>query len=179
MTFDADPNKVIPVTLAGVNEILKSAIKEPQIKRFVYTSSTAAATAPIPNREFHIDSNTWNEAQIKEAWAPPPYEPQRAWSVYGASKAEAEKSVWRFVKEKEPGFAVNTVLPDLNFGRILDKTIAVSSADAVRKLFKGEEQPSMPRMSKKKLLSSMDCLHIYRILRRCPRYCAAACSSFD
>jgi nucleoside-diphosphate-sugar epimerase len=57
LTFDSDPNKVIPEVLAGVNGILKSAAKEPSVKRFVYTSSSTAITAPIPNKEFIIDEN--------------------------------------------------------------------------------------------------------------------------
>ncbi|RDL33753.1 NAD(P)-binding Rossmann-fold containing protein [Venustampulla echinocandica] len=145
MTFDADPHKVIPETLAGVNEILKSAAKEPRIKRFVFTSSSTAATAPIPNKEFHIDSDSWNDAEIKAAWAPPPYEPQRAWAVYGASKAESEKAVWKFVKEQKPHFVVNAVLPDFNFGKILDKSLAVSTADFVRRLFKGNKETVLPQ----------------------------------
>lgn len=60
--------------LAGIKEILNSALKESSIKRFVATSSSMAATGPYPGKKFHIDSNSWNDAYIKEAWAPPPYD---------------------------------------------------------------------------------------------------------
>jgi nucleoside-diphosphate-sugar epimerase len=67
LTFDSDPNKVIPEVLAGVNEIPKSAGKEPGVMRFVFTSSSTAMTSPSPNREFTIDADVWNEANIKAA----------------------------------------------------------------------------------------------------------------
>lgn len=93
VTFNSDPNKVIPEVLAGVNGILKSATKEPSVKRFVYTSSSTAATAPRPNQEFAIDTSSWNDADIKAAHQPPPYQDDRKWAVYGASKTEGEQAV--------------------------------------------------------------------------------------
>ncbi|QSZ35687.1 hypothetical protein DSL72_006809 [Monilinia vaccinii-corymbosi] len=139
LSFSPNPNEVIPECLAGVNGILKSAAAEPSVKRFVITSSSMAATRPKPNKEFYIDQNTWNEEDIEAAHAPPPYEPSRAWSVYGASKAEAEKAVWKFVKEEEPGFVANAVLPDTNMGLILDPTQGGSSGALVRNLYLGDK----------------------------------------
>ncbi|KAM0258914.1 hypothetical protein ACHAQJ_003570 [Trichoderma viride] len=37
-TFDPDPNKVVPQTVAGAKSILEAAIKEPSVRAFVYTS---------------------------------------------------------------------------------------------------------------------------------------------
>jgi hypothetical protein len=67
MTFDPDPNKVIPEVLAGISGILKRAASEPSIKRFVYTSSSTAATGAQPNKEFNITTDTWNEEDVKKA----------------------------------------------------------------------------------------------------------------
>jgi hypothetical protein len=108
------------------------------VKRFVYTSSSQAATEPIPNKEFTIDPNTWNEATIKAAWASPPYEAERAWAVYGSSKTEAEKALWKFVKEQKPHFGVNSILPNSNFGTILANGPAVTTAKWIKTLYDGD-----------------------------------------
>ena len=128
-----------------MNGLLKSAAKESSVKRFVVTSSSTAATAPYPGKVFHIDSNLWNETDIAEAWAPPSTEPQRGVAVYGASKAQAEKAVWEFVKEQKPHFVVNTVLPDTTFGMILDKNLPASTGEFVKALYNGEQQHLPPR----------------------------------
>ncbi|KAG0650010.1 NAD-dependent epimerase deHydratase terH [Hyphodiscus hymeniophilus] len=138
-TFDHDPNKVIPGTISGIKGILESAAKQTSVKRFVYTSSSTAASAPIPNKEFTIDTNTWNEATVKAAWAPPPYEEDRKWAVYGASKTEGEKAVWEFVKEQKPGFVVNTILPNANFGEILvEDQVLSTTAGWIKSLYAGK-----------------------------------------
>ncbi|TVY19806.1 Aldehyde reductase 2 [Lachnellula arida] len=64
--------------------------------------------------------DTWNEDVIKDAYRDPPYEPERAYPVYAASKTLAEKEAWKFVEEEKPSFVLNTVLPNLNFGKTLD-----------------------------------------------------------
>jgi len=54
LSFSADPNAVIPEVIAGIKSILNSAKKEPSVKRFVYTSSSTAATNPKPNKKFTL-----------------------------------------------------------------------------------------------------------------------------
>ncbi|KAK7727120.1 hypothetical protein SLS57_003154 [Botryosphaeria dothidea] len=119
-----DPNAVIPVVVRGVTNALDAAAGERRVKAFVYTSSSTAAYSPKPGAGGDVGQETWNEETVKEAWAPPPYEPSRTGKVYGASKMAAEKAVWDWVKEKEKegevGFRVNAVLPNVNFGRSLD-----------------------------------------------------------
>ncbi|KAM3077216.1 hypothetical protein ACMFMG_003319 [Clarireedia jacksonii] len=138
VSFSPDPTQVIPEVLAGINEILDSAASEPSVKRFVFTSSSMAATHPKPNEEFYIDENMWNEEDVKAAHAPPPYEPSRAWAVYGASKTESEQALWKFVKEKSPGFVANAVLPNTNFGKLFYPGQPASTGGLSRKLFKGD-----------------------------------------
>ena len=121
--------------------ILKSAAKEPSVVRFVYTSSSSAATHPIPNKEFTIDSNTWCVDDIKAAWAPPPYTEERAWAVYGASKAQAEQALWQFMKEEKPHFVANAILPNWNIGRILAKSPPTTSGWCTKQLFDGNLKP--------------------------------------
>ncbi|KAF2761114.1 NAD(P)-binding protein [Pseudovirgaria hyperparasitica] len=120
LTFDPDPQKVIPVVIAGIEHVLESTAAEPSVKRLVYTSSSTAATNPKPNVKFDIDENTWNEECVERAWAPGPIKEDRAWDVYGASKTQAEQALWKFVKEKKPHFVANSVLPNTNMGPIID-----------------------------------------------------------
>lgn len=85
-----------------------------------------------------MDSNTWHDSCIEEAWAPPPYGPERAWPVYAASKTQAEKALWQFAKEQKPGFVVNSILPNANFGTILAGGEAVTTAKWVKSLYDGD-----------------------------------------
>lgn len=85
------------------------------------------------------------DKQVKEAWAPPPIEPERAWAVYGASKTEGERAVWDFVKKEKPHFVANAVLPNCNFGRALDPNLPLSTGGWARALYKGEKQDLVPR----------------------------------
>ncbi|KAH8811169.1 hypothetical protein F5884DRAFT_267019 [Xylogone sp. PMI_703] len=115
-----DPNIGIPMVVNGALNALKSAAKEPTLKRVVMTSSSTAAASPQPNKEFVMDENTWNEDAVKAAWAPPPYEGlQRRLDVYSTSKTQAEQAAWKFMREEKPGFVLNTVLPNANMGKIL------------------------------------------------------------
>jgi len=119
----ADPKVAVPMAIDGTLNVLISAAKEPGMKRVVITSSSGAATAPKPNVKFHIDENTWNEEAVKAAWAPPkePYnEIERRVDVYFASKTQSEQAAWAFVKEHKPPFVLNSVLPNCNFGPIIN-----------------------------------------------------------
>jgi hypothetical protein len=70
--------------------------------------------------------------------------------VYAASKAETEKALWRFREEMRPSWGINAVLPDTNFGPMLDPEQGGSTAGFVRKIWEGEMEKIMgvaPRMS--------------------------------
>lgn len=99
---------VITPTIKYSLDIIKTAATIPTIKRFVYTSSSSAATFPYPDKEFTTEHDSWNEPAVKQAWAPAPYEPSRAYAVYAASKTQVEQVLWKFVKEEKPGFVLNT-----------------------------------------------------------------------
>lgn len=107
------------VTAIAVN-LLKAAAKEASVKSFVLTSSSLAAFNPIPNTEFTVTPDSYNEEAAKAAFKEP-FDPPKAWTVYSASKVIAEKDCWRFVKENNPGFVFNTVLPNANFGPALSQ----------------------------------------------------------
>jgi nucleoside-diphosphate-sugar epimerase len=110
---------VIPTAVNGTLSALRAAAKQPSVKRFVLTSSSTAAVLPKPNVKFTVDENTWADSAVelirnggyKDAGAIAPF------IVYAASKAEAEKAFWKYVKEEKPHFVANTILPNTNMGR--------------------------------------------------------------
>ncbi|KAF5572271.1 NADPH-dependent aldehyde reductase [Fusarium pseudocircinatum] len=116
-----DPNVAIPATIASALSVCRSAAKEPSVKRFVFTSTFWAATFPVPGVSDTITNlDTWNDAAIQAAWAPPPYESGRILPVYFAAKAEAEKSVWKFVEDEKLPWVVNSVSPCVILGDLRD-----------------------------------------------------------
>ncbi|KAH7406697.1 hypothetical protein DE146DRAFT_648147 [Phaeosphaeria sp. MPI-PUGE-AT-0046c] len=138
LSFNPNPNHVITGCVNAMETILKVAQSTPSIKRFVYTSSSNAATRPLSDRPRHVDSTSWNEEILEEAWAPPPYEADRAYAVYAASKVACERAAWKFMQEKQPDFVFNTVLPNYTTGVILQPlsiTGAGSTARWVRDVF--------------------------------------------
>ena len=142
MTLSPDPNTVIPQTIAGVLNALTAAAKRPSVKRFVYTSSCAAITLPRTNLEMESDGITWNDKVVPMAWAPPPYDRSRAYIVYAASKTQAERGAWEFVRKTKPGFVFNTVLPNGVFGEILDPAHQHGSTGRlIRQLLEGSRFP--------------------------------------
>jgi NAD(P)-dependent dehydrogenase (short-subunit alcohol dehydrogenase family) len=119
-TMSPDPDAVIPGSIAGTVNALASAAKEPGLKRFVLTSSSASALIPKPNDPVTVTVDTWNDEVVRFAQGGPPQVPESAYPVYAASKTLSEKEAWKFVREKKPGFVLNAVLPNINFGASLD-----------------------------------------------------------
>jgi nucleoside-diphosphate-sugar epimerase len=138
VSFDSDPNNVIPQVLAGIRGILNSAAKEPGVKRFVFTSSSSAATSPKPNKKFTINKDTWNEEDVEAAWMPAPYGPSRAWFVYAASKTQAEQELWKYVREQKPHFVANAVLPNTNIGPLFYPTQWGSTTNWALDVYRGK-----------------------------------------
>lgn len=142
-----DPNDVITPTVAGVRSIMESAIRESSVKEVVFTSSALAAsslTQGIDNGTVTQDS--WNDAVLESAWAPPPYGLSHAMANYPASKVAAEKEVWRLVEENELHFTVNVVSPAGMIGEPLNSKHIEGQANWVVHAFKGNKavMDSMP-----------------------------------
>lgn len=106
MSFRPDPNQVIPPMIAGTLNLLNAAESHADVHRFVLTSSCAAAASPGVART--IDGDTWNKDACEAAWAPPPYDPERGFAVYAASKMESEWEAWKWYAEKKPSFTLNS-----------------------------------------------------------------------
>ncbi|KAK7190943.1 hypothetical protein DPSP01_009152 [Paraphaeosphaeria sporulosa] len=119
LSFSPDPNVVITGCVNGVISLLNEAKSTPSIKRFVYTSSSNAATRPLVGESRHVDSSSWNDDILEEAWAPPPFETSRSYAVYAASKVACERAAWTFVSDQKPQFTFNTVLPNYTSGIVL------------------------------------------------------------
>ncbi|PKK44525.1 hypothetical protein CI102_11133 [Trichoderma harzianum] len=112
VTFDPDPNTVIPKTVAGATSILEAATREQSVKAFVYTSYIGAVTMPRPG----------NDTQ------PPghhPYEPSRGMLTYMA-------------KERKPHFTINSVPPSAIMGEALNKVHNEGTGAWIRNLYDGD-----------------------------------------
>jgi nucleoside-diphosphate-sugar epimerase len=108
MTFGADPNKIIPPMIMATLNLARAAAQHPTVKRFVFTSSCAAAASPTPGVWRWIGKDSWNDDAVTQAWAPPPYAPERGFSVYAASKTQCERELWRWYHDEMPAFVLNT-----------------------------------------------------------------------
>ncbi|KAL8801755.1 MAG: hypothetical protein Q9182_004227, partial [Xanthomendoza sp. 2 TL-2023] len=161
MAFSSDPNKIIPMVIAGAVNAASAAAKEPSVQRFVYTSSSTAITSPKLNREFTISVDQWNDEDVAKAWAPPPYHEDRAMCVYGASKTQAEKAMWEFVRERKPGFVLNTVLPNLNMGTVLSERQSGSTAGLLRQIYETGELEKFNRFPPQWMVNVADTARVH------------------
>ncbi|KZL85222.1 nad dependent epimerase dehydratase [Colletotrichum incanum] len=147
--LNPDPNQVIPIAVSGSLNALKAAYSEPGVKRFVLTSSSSAAlpsNSEAYKQPHVITRDSWSEDGIELAWAPPPYTLERAMAVYSVSKTESEQAVWKYHKEHRhtrPDLVVNSVLPNVNFGKCLDVVNQgyPSSAGLISALWQGVQVP--------------------------------------
>lgn len=104
VTFSAVPDEVIPPSVKAALNILKSATTEPKVKSLVFTSSSTAALVPVPNQKLVVTKDTWNEKVLEGIRTNPSPD---GYTVYAASKTEAEKALWKAVKETSPPFQVS------------------------------------------------------------------------
>ncbi|KAJ5964412.1 uncharacterized protein N7479_004288 [Penicillium vulpinum] len=95
--------------IKSVSTLLVSASKEPSVKKIVITSSVFANIPfpPDPSQEITTRSRLPNLPRPFDSMLP----------AYSAGKAAALNFTENFIKEKEPSFAVVTVLPGFVFGR--------------------------------------------------------------
>ncbi|KAJ7615669.1 hypothetical protein DFH06DRAFT_1286152 [Mycena polygramma] len=114
-TFSDKVDEVVPPTVKGALEVLKSASTEPGIKS-VRSRGKGLLT-----------EGSWNESAMDEARNNPQAHP---FTVYAASKAEAERAIWQTVEQTKPPFHVATILPDANLGPILKAGTEKSSGTA-------------------------------------------------
>lgn len=150
-TFSQDAEAVIKDVVTGNEAFLEAAAREPtgSVKRFVLTSSSTAATCAIPDKRFTVTTDTWNDEAVDialnkkgESLGPNFY----GFVVYSASKTEGERAVWKFVQDRKPNFAVNTILPGFNGGKVLEGgSEGVTMAFVTRCALQGARPPLPPR----------------------------------
>ncbi|KAL1626661.1 hypothetical protein SLS54_002824 [Diplodia seriata] len=179
VSFDADPAKVIPPAVDGAMNALRAANGEPSVKRYVLTSSSFAVLLPKPDTAVTVTKDTWNEESIRIAESPSNI-PEQAFHSYAASKALAEKEVWRAYHEgrTRPDLVVNTgksvmlvrhcgythvriaVLPSANFGKSLSVPNQghPSTSKFIEYLWKGENIDQIAGIPPRKSIKRLPCL---------------------
>lgn len=149
VSFSEDADQVIGNTVAGTENFLRAAAKEPSVKRFTLTSSSTATMLKKPGVEGIVATkDTWNDEAVEAAKTtgtvigPNWY----AYIVYAASKTQGERAFWNFMKEEKPSFVANAILPDLTTGRAVGSA-GVTGQYAI-KLFKDGASTIVPRKSR-------------------------------
>ncbi|KAJ4185632.1 hypothetical protein NW767_012841 [Fusarium falciforme] len=121
MNMDMSPQNqaIINNTIKTNLRLLEAAAAEPSVKSVVITSSLAACILPETGKPYRVTPATWNTAAIEQT--------ARAWNgegiprwygiaPYGAAKARGEQEAFKWVREHNPSFSFNTVVPNVNFG---------------------------------------------------------------
>ncbi|KPI43391.1 Aldehyde 2 [Cyphellophora attinorum] len=140
-----DPNKVITPLVASVRSIMGAARKEPLVQKVVFTSS-AIVTSPLkPDVDNGvIGRDSWNDAALDAAWAPPPYGISHAMANYPASKVAEEKEAWKLAKENTLPFSINVVSPAGMIGEPLDKKHIEGQANWIVHAYRGNKMRMDP-----------------------------------
>lgn len=140
-----DPNEVITPMVAAIQSIMNAAIREPSVKEVVFTSSALTAS-PLSRGVDNgvIGKDSWNDAVLEAAQAPPPYGMSHALANYPASKVAAEKEVWKFVEGSDLHFNVNVVSPAGMIGEPLNKKHVEGQASWVVHAFRGNKAAMDP-----------------------------------
>lgn len=107
-TMSADPNELVLPTIAGAFNALEAAANEASVVRFVYTSAVSATISQDRSKCVEIGSESWNIEDVNRAWAPPPYEEDRAVAVLASSKMQTEAVVRHWHARRKPSFEINT-----------------------------------------------------------------------
>ncbi|KAL4970430.1 NAD(P)-binding protein [Aspergillus stella-maris] len=151
VVFSPDPAiAVTPIMNTVLNAL--SATAKAGITRFVLNSSSKAVETTVYNTPHTIKSDTFNPAEIARALNEPTVStPERALTVYSAGRTSAELAFWDWVgenKEKYPDFVANCVVPDGNFGRVLEPgrtgTGPATSVGMLQRALRGVKEGVMP-----------------------------------
>ncbi|KAF6807413.1 aldehyde reductase II [Colletotrichum sojae] len=153
LSFDADPEKVIPTAVESALVAIKAAYEEPSVKRFVQTSSSSTAVPVeldllLKSKDAVVTEESWSPDAVEVAYRPGPWGPEHGAPVYAASKIKQEQAVWKYYEEnksRRPDIVVNSVLPNMNFGKSLDVVNQghPSSSGLFVFLMKGARTPAM------------------------------------
>lgn len=102
-----EASTAISIGIRGGLNGLRACSKSPRIKRFVFTSSSLAATFAKPDVEISLDVNSYNDEAVEAIRQDPNKE---GMYIYSAMKTETEKAVWKWMEENKPDFVLNTIV---------------------------------------------------------------------
>jgi nucleoside-diphosphate-sugar epimerase len=119
---------VVNPAINGTISLLQSAHKYGKnVKHVVVTSSVASVvherTDPTP---YVFDEKDWNDHDMNAILNWKEGTPIDGLQTYKASKNAAERAVWKFQKENQPSFTINTVLPGFTLGEYIPKPTSSS-----------------------------------------------------
>jgi nucleoside-diphosphate-sugar epimerase len=103
----SDVETAVSIGVNGGLNALKACAKTSSIKRFVFTSSSLAATFPNPDVEFSINEKSYNDEAMQILKKEPN---KKGLYIYAAMKTETEKAMWKWMEENNPGFVLNTIV---------------------------------------------------------------------
>jgi nucleoside-diphosphate-sugar epimerase len=119
---------IIQKAINGTLSVLHSAAKYGKnVKHIVVTSSVVSVISSSNPAEYVHTDKDWNDQAIIavkrciENGQPVPH-----MMAYGASKAVAERAIWKFKKENKPHFKISTILPSVVFGPLLPPPTEIS-----------------------------------------------------
>ncbi|KAF4953753.1 hypothetical protein FGADI_5746 [Fusarium gaditjirri] len=118
--YTPDPTVGFASAIEAALTVCRSAAKESSVKRFVVAAGLWASVWPKPGEAKSVGQDTWNDDLVKAAQAPPPYELSRILPVHLGARVEAEKAVWKFAKDENVPWEVNSVSPCWTLGDPLD-----------------------------------------------------------
>jgi nucleoside-diphosphate-sugar epimerase len=136
---DDDEANIIQPAIRGTLSILYSALKQPSVKRVVFTSSVVAVNPDSPTGPFTADNVE-----------PDPHGPYpHVFAAYSASKKLAYNRTREFIAKEKPQFTVVNIMPTFVVGpnelaTTPEAVLAGSNALALSVLFGGKNPNGMP-----------------------------------
>jgi nucleoside-diphosphate-sugar epimerase len=107
MDGSAGSSVAISTGVSGGLNALKACAKTSSVQRFVFTSSSIAATFAKPNVDYSVTEESFNEDALRLVRDDPQADGLR---IYAAVKTATEKAMWEWVKENNPHFTVNAIV---------------------------------------------------------------------
>ncbi|ORX37440.1 hypothetical protein BD324DRAFT_651034 [Kockovaella imperatae] len=134
-----DTTKAVETAYKTTWAILEAAYETPSVKSIVFTSSTAAIYNATYGQDMDLSLDDYNDTGYEKAFRLPDDAPEKFGFVYSATKVKMEKTLWDFVKQHKPSFAVNTVLPHMVLGKPFNPAEGVYSTSTWTKwIFEGK-----------------------------------------
>lgn len=113
MTHSTNPDVAIPRAVNGALNAVKACAKTPELRRFVYTSSSFAATQPKPGEVFTITEDSYNDDAVGRSRKGDGGVDGE--TVYSASKVLAERAIFEWIAENKSDLIVNMGRPLYSF----------------------------------------------------------------